>query len=76
MHNFDCIRSKSFTNTAATITPIKSAPNVLSMSNCGMRSSVEEDIVDCDLCIPQGIQVLIGLHIAVLIARGAHLSHN
>lgn len=47
MHSFDCITSKSSTNTAAKVTPMNRAPNVLPMLICGTGSCAEEDIVGC-----------------------------
>jgi hypothetical protein len=42
-----CIASKKFTNTAARVTPMKSAPNVFPRSRLGgERFWVEEDIVN------------------------------
>ena len=48
------IVNEELTNTAARVTPMKSAPNVFPRSRCGRRSCVEEDIVDRDNFINLG----------------------
>jgi hypothetical protein len=49
-----CIASKRFTNTAARVTPMKSAPNVFPRSRFGGgRSWVEEDIVSWPISQPE-----------------------